>query len=241
MVWFLIAMNLLMLAIISITDTKQKTIPEKAIASSVSYLKKSGFDIDREKFPDRYRTLPSYSVKFYTASNLSEIFFGKQVAFRTNENSLVATEGKAVLTVNDNSFSYTDGYEATDGNYSGYKLKKLLKDCGFDMSDAVYDKKTGCFYKMCNGINLFNMYIEAKADKDGEICSVRAQWPKKLTASERRRISFIESIPKLKSYFNGGKIENIELGYYLRKSASGSFTFFPGWRVTIDGNMKIVE
>ena len=170
MIWFLIGMNIFMLSFIAFTEKERSTLPEEVISSSLSYMRKSGFVIDSELIPDKYSSLRSYSVQFYTASNLSEIFFDKQIAFRTKENSLVGTEGKAVLTVNDNHFSYTDGYEAVTDKASGYKIKKALSKMGFDMTGAVYDENENCFYMMESNSNLFNMFIKAKIDKDGEVC-----------------------------------------------------------------------
>lgn len=241
MVWFLIAMNLLMLGIIAIISKEQSIIPEEVISSAVSVMKQSGFEIKREIFPDRYVTIPSYSTQFYSASDLSELFFQKQVAFRTAGKSLVATEGNAVLTVNDNHFIYENGSSAISSE-SVFSLTKALKKKGFDMKGAVYDKKSGCFYRMYNGVNLFNMYIEVNLDNSGEICYMKAQWPKKLTPGERKRISFIESTQKLKTVFpEGGKIENIELGYSLRSAGGENFTFTPSWRVQINDEIKILE
>lgn len=240
MVCFLIAMNLFMLAIIAVTTRQQSTIPKKVVDATVSVLNNSGFEVTSELFPDTYYTLPSYNAYFHSASDLSELFFGKQVAFRTQGSSLVATQGKAILTVNNNNFIYISGYDAVE--VSSRKVQKALEDIGIDMKGAVYDKKASCFYRMYNNTNLFNMSLEAKLDNDGEICYVKAQWPKTLTPGERKKLSFIESAMRLKELFpNGGKITKIELGYSLRQMSGEKFLFTPAWRVMINDELKIIE
>ncbi len=240
MVCFLIAMNLFMLAIIAVTTKQHSTISKNVVDAAVSVLNKSGFEFDKELFPDTYYSLPSYNAHFYSASDLSDLFFGKQVAFRTEGNSLVATQGKAVLTVNNNNFLYSSGYDAVAS--SSDKIQKALENMGIDMKGAVYDKKASCFYRMYNNTNLFNMSLEAKLDNDGEICYVKAQWPKTLTASERRKLSFIESTMKLKELFpDGGTITEIELGYSLRQMSGEKFLFTPAWRVRVNDELKIIE
>ena len=167
MVWFLIFMNLFMLAIITVTSIKKAYIPEDVIKASLSVIRQAGFEIADDIFPVKYYTRPTYKAQFYSASDLSELFFEKQIAFRTEGDSLVGTEGRAQLIVNDNFFSYDSGYSA-DESFSQKELKRALEKTGFDMTGAVYDEKTGYFYKMYNGSNLFNMSLEAKLDEDGE-------------------------------------------------------------------------
>lgn len=240
MVCFLIAMNLFMLAIIAVTTKQQSTIPKKVVDAAVSVLNKSGFEFDSELFPATYYTLPSYNAYFYSASDLSELFFGKQVPFRTEGNSLVATQGKAVLTVNNNNFLYISGYDAVESRSD--KVQNALENMGIDMKGAVYDKKASCFYRMYNNTNLFNMSLEARLDSDGEICYVKAQWPKTLTPLERKKLSFIENAMKLKEVFPlGGTITKIELGYSLRQMSGEKFLFTPAWRVMVDDELKIIE
>ena len=241
MVGFLIVMNLFMLGTIAVTTKQQSIVPEEVIDSAISVMKESGFEIGKDIFPKSYVALPSYNTQFYSASDLSELFFGKQVAFRTKDKSLVATEGSAVLTVNNNHFLYGSGSTAVSSG-SAYSLVKTLKKKGFDMKGAVYDKEAGYFYRMYNGVNLFNMFIEVSLDSDGEICYMKAQWPKKLVSGERKRISFIESMQKLNPAFPaGGKIKNIELGYSLKSAGGEKFTFTPSWRVQVDDQIRILE
>ena len=241
MVWFLIFMNLAMLAIITATSINKAYIPQEVVASSLSVIRQSGFEIADDIFPGKYYTLPTYRAQFYSASDLSELFFEKQIAFRTDGDSLVGTQGRAVLTVNDNFFSYDSGYSAKE-DFSPKELRHALEKTGFDMKDTVYDEKTLCFYKMYNGSNLFNMSLEAKIDRDGEICYVKAHWPKTLIEGEKRKLSFIESSAKLKKAFpNGGKIESIELGYSLHALGGDNFLFTPAWRASVNGEPKIIE
>ncbi len=241
MISFLIFMNLFMLAIIITTTLKKAYLPQYVIDSTLSVLRKSGFEISEEIFPDKYYTKPSYKAQFYSASDLSELFFKQQIPFRTEEDSLVGMQADAVLTVSDNYFLYNNGNKEKD-NSTQKELEQALKETGFDMTGAVYDEKTKHFYKMYNGSNLFNMYLEAKLDDGGNVCFVKAQWPKKLTKGENKTISFIESSAKLKETFpDGGTIKNIELGYSLQSLGGDNFTFSPAWRVNVDGEPKILE
>ena len=215
-------------------------LPKKVLDASVSFLNKSGFKFDNESFPDTYYTLPSYNAHFYSASELSDLFFGKQVAFRTEGNSLVATQDNAVLTVNDNNFIYSSGCDSAKAESS--KIKRVLGKMGIDMKGAVYDEKTSCFYRMYNNTNLFNMSLEARLDNDGEICYLKALWPKTLTAGEPEKLSFIESTMKLKELFpEGGIITKIELGYSLHQIGGGKFLFTPAWRVMVNDELKILN
>ena len=242
MICFLIAINVFLLAFLSITVFRQTTIPDKVLSASVEVMKKEGFDCDTQLLPKVYYTLPSISAQFYSAAALSDLFFKRQLAFRTVENSLVASEEKATLTINGNFFTYESGY-APDNSVSPNKIKRALKKLGIDMSGAVYDEKSGYFYCMYKNLNLFNMYIQAKLDDSGEICYVSAQWPSKLSPLAKRTFSFNESIMNLKKIFpSGGKITAIEPGYSLRSAnSSEKYILSPSWRVTVNGELKILE
>lgn len=239
--WFLLAMNIFMIVFITITTQNRESIPKEVVDASISVLTKSGFDIDRETFPDSYYMLPDYNTKFYSASELSNLFFKKQAAFRTTGNSLVATVGSETLTINGNHFIYDNGRQPTEtASYS--LIKKRLESLGIDMKGAVYDEKENCFYRMYNKANLFNMSIQAKLDKDGKLCYVSGYWPKELTAGERKKFSFFESAVKLKDYYpEGGNIEDIELGFSLISSGGEKYIFTPAWRVKVNGELNIIE
>lgn len=239
--WFLLSMNIFMIAVIAITTHNRESVPQEVVDASVSVLTKSGFSIGKETFPDTYHMLPDYSTKFYSASELSNLFFKKQAAFRTTGNSLVATVGSETLTINGNHFVYDNGrQEAETASHSA--IRKKLESIGIDMKGAVYDDKENCFYRMYNKANLFNMSIQAKLDKDGNLCYVNGYWPKELTAGERKKFSFLESAVKLKDYFpDGGNIEDIELGFSLVSSGGEKYIFTPAWRVKVNGELKIIE
>ncbi len=238
--FFLLGMNIFMLIIIGITIGKQMEIPKEVVDSSISVLDKSGFEIDRKIFPDTYYKLPSYGATFYSAGDLSNIFFGKQVAFRTSANSLIATTEGATLTVSGNHFIYENGKTAKEAGSSA--IRKELEKFGINMEGAVFDKTNNCFYRMYNKANLFNMSIQAELDENGNLCYVNAYWPKELTPDESERLSFLESIVKLEEAFpQGGKIHSIELGYSLQSVGGEKYTFIPAWRVKVNNDFIILE
>lgn len=229
-----------MLFIIGITIGKQMDIPKEVVDSSISVLNKSGFEIERKIFPDTYYNLPSYSATFYSPGDLSNIFFGKEVAFRTSGNSLIATVEGATLTVSGNHFTYKNGKKPKA--FSSSEINKELENYGISMEGAVYDSENQCFYRMYNKANLFNMSIQAKLDEKGNICYINAYWPKELLPGESRRFSFLESVVKLKEVFpQGGKIHSIELGYSLQPMGGEKYTFIPAWRVKVNDDLLIFE
>ena len=234
-------MNIFMLAIIAITTYNKETIPTEVVDSSISLLKKSNFSISRNLYPDKYYMLPDYNAKFYTAGDLSQLFFKKQVAFRTADNSLIAENDGGILTVTSNHFQYKS-IKVAVADSSASDLERELENLGINMDGAVYDAKEKLFYRMYNNANLFNMSIQAKLDKEGNICYVNAYWPKELSAGESKRFSFLESAVRMKDFFpDGGAIEKVELGYSLHSIGGEKYTFVPAWRVKVDGELRIVE
>ena len=241
MICFLIFMNVFLLAFLTLTTLRENTVPKSVIDASVKILEKEGFKCDKAIIPDSYYVLPRLSAQFYSASSLSDLFFGKQTAFRTSGNSLVANEGKATLTVSGNYFLYENGYNA-DNSQSHSKIRRALQKAGIDMSGAVYDEKEGYFYFMYKSVNLFNMYIEAKLDSDGDLCYVSAQWPSKLSTLEEKKISFPESVLDIKNIFpEGGNISYVEAGYSLNHISGEKYVFVPTWRITTESGSKILE
>lgn len=240
MLWFLIFMNILLIFIISISTFKEKSIPDNAINAGIELLKNDGFTCKKDVFPKNYETLPSLSAQFYTATELSDIFFGTQLAFKTENNSLIAIKDDATLTVTGNYFQYET--DTTSVKSSDLAILSKLKKLGIDMRGASYDSKTGYFYKMYNNLNLFNISLQAKLDENGEICYLSAHWPKITSVSESKHLSFISEILKIKDVFpDGGNITNIELGYSMQYVRKDKYVFNPAWRVTVNNEMKIVD
>lgn len=240
MLWFLIFMNIILIFIISISTLKEKNMPDNVVNAGIELLEKDGFTCKKEVFPKNYETLPSLSAQFYTANELSDIFFGTQVAFKTEKNSLIAVYDDKTLTVTGNYFLYETNNDAV--NSSDLAILSKLKKLGLDMRGATYDSKTGYFYKMHNHLNLFNIYLQAKLDDDGEICYLSAHWPQIISASDSKHLSFTSEVLKIKKHFpDGGNITNIELGYSMQYIRKDKYTFSPAWRVTVDNEMKIVN
>lgn len=241
MIYFLIAMNLFMALFIAVTNYRDTHIPNKVIQAAEDILREDGFKCDKKLIPASTYELSVLDTSFYSANELSEIFFGKQLPFKTDKESLIATDGNSVLTVTENYFSY-ESSEKADKSCSEKEIEKALKKLGINMDGSVYDEKERCFYRMYKGINLFNMYIRAELDKDGNICNISAQWPTELVAHEKTKLSFVTSVTKVKNAFpEGGKITLIEKGYSLTPLGNSNYRFIPSWRVKVGNELKIIE
>lgn len=240
MIFFLTAMNIFMISFIAVTTFRESVVPSEVISASSQVLKKDNFLCDNTLIPQKRYTLPHLEAKFYTASELSDLFFGKQLAFRTVENSLIAKENKASLTVSSNHFLFESGY-SSDNSFSSSKIKRALKKIGIDMKNCIYDEKEARFLYMYKNICLNDMYIDARLDADGEICYISAQWPYLLKSLREENFSFSEYVTKVKSAFpEGGKIDSVEPVYALSSSAN-KYIFSPAWRVSVGGDGRIIK
>ena len=240
MIIFLIIINIFLVIVLGITTYRENNIPDEVTKAAAELLEKSGFPCDESIIPDMYVRTSNITAEFLSANELGEIFFGKEMAFKTDGNSLVAEEGSAKLIVEDNFFVYETGRSKSET--SGRKLAALLTKKGIGMKNAVYDKKNECFYMMYKNCNLFNMYIIAEADSNGELSYVRAQWPKIYPSPIKKRISFMESLSKVPEKFSEkGEIKRIEFGYAMKAVPGGVYVFRPSWRVTAGNETQIIE
>ena len=78
MICFLIAMNLFMALFIVIANYRDTHIPDKIMQTTVDILEKNGFECDSNLIPSITYELPVLDTSFYSANELSEIFFGNQ-------------------------------------------------------------------------------------------------------------------------------------------------------------------
>ncbi len=241
MIFLLVAMNIFIAAFILFTTFKESSVPQEVISSTKGVLEKNGFTVNINTIPNTSYNLPVLNASFYSASDLSDMFFGKQLAFSTVKNSLVAIDNGAKLTVMGNHFIF-ETQNSADKSHSYKKIKKALEKSGIDMEGAVYDEKELCFYKMYKGTNLFNIYIIAELDKEGQLCYVSSLWPGKLTEYDTKTLSFTTSVTKLPQLFpEGGTIDIIEAGYALKPLGSNKYRFTPAWRVRVGNNIEIIE
>jgi len=238
-IYFLLGMNAFLLVCMAFFTYSENVVPKNVLTASVTLLQNSGFEIQEDVLPGSYVTLPKLNTSFYSPSDLSDIFFKKQLPFRTKDDSLIASENGAELTVSRNTFSYKSKNPAVKA--SPGKIKRKLKKAGINMSGAVYDESTGFFYRMYKGHNLFNMYIKASLDEDGNISEAVAQWPGSLSPQSGKRFSFTKHIPTLSDYEVRGEITKIECGYELKALGGEKYVFTPSWRVAIDDSFLILE
>ena len=240
MLAFLIFMNLLLLAIISLSTLIEENMPENAVDAGIKILSESGFDCSKDVFPKTYKSVPTLTAKFYSATELSEIFFNKQLAFKTEGNSLIATNGNATLTITDNHFTYKTTEEGSSASSS--KAQKKLKKLGFNMDEAVYDDNLKLFIKKMNNLEFFNIYLDAKLNDENELCFVSGYWPVITSVGENKHLSFSSHILKVKELFpDGGKITSIELGYSSDNLKKDKITFKPSWKITIKEETRILS
>ncbi len=234
----LIVMNLFMLTVTIIKQLNSEKIPTLARAGAIEAMKNSGISCPDDLMPDKYMSIRGLKAQWFTASELSPMFFGEQLAFQTQERSLIASRGGAVLRVEDNGFSYDSGREGIKADEK--QLRRMLKGLGFDMSLAQYEGngRFGCVY---GGRQVFGMYITAELSEDASAARIEARWPKVFSFGRRESgISIIECIPSIIAAFpQGGRVKSVELGYEL-VGGDAEPSFCPAWKVAMEnGEEKI--
>lgn len=237
----LIVMNLYMLGVTVAKRLSSEQIPPLVQTAAVDAMTNNGIGIDSSLMPERYLTVRTFNGSFPTAMELSRMFFGEQLAFQTEERTLIARKDGAELRVDDESFSYSGGENAVPSTEK--EFIKALKALGLEMDRACY-MGNGEFALYYDSRPVFGAYIRAALDSDGNPVSVEARWPRIGHATGRMTgVSIIDRIPELIELFpEGGTVTGLEIGYSAhRNENTGAFSFEPAWRVTMeDGRTEMI-
>lgn len=231
----LMVMNLFVLGELMAQRMESEKIPPVVRTAALEALSGSGIVCDEGLLPEKYLTVRSFSGSFPTAAELSRMFFGRQLAFQTEDMTLIAREGGAELRVEGESFVYSRAGKAAEPDEK--KLRRSLKALGLDMEQAEYlgDGEFGFYYEKRP---VFGMYIRASVDGEGSPVRVEARWPSLEAAGERRTgIGIISCIPDVIERFpEGGTVVGLTAGCaQVRDADTGALTFEPAWRIVIAG------
>ena len=239
MIFFLIGINVFLLIVFSFITYRENYIHDDVINAAASVLETGGFPCDPNLIPNRYRNTPVLNADFYTASELSDAFFGRQLPFRTEGYSLIAESDSARLTVSGSSFAFES--DRTEQSASPWKIRRALEKAGINMHGAVYDSKKKQFVLYYKGLILDKMYIKAGIDSDGILCSADAAWAQVSPSSVKKRVSFMETVSSLPQKIKKkGPVQKIELAYALDSFHSDKYVFRPSWIVTVGGKKTTI-
>ena len=235
MLVLLIVMNVFILGSAVAKRLSSERIPPLVNTAAIQALENSDIIYERDLLPEKYLTMRTFTGRFPTAMELSRMFFGEQLAFQTEERTLIARQDGAELRVEDEYFSYSSGLKAVDSEEK--ELRKALSQLGLDMSHAVFGGGEWQFNYMYGNRPVFGMYIRASLTEDGQIAQLEASWPTAVSPSARRTgISIIGCIPDiLERFTDGGAVTGLEAGYSsVRNENTDFYSFEPSWRITME-------
>ena len=240
MICFLVFINVFLIGFMAITTYKENNISDDVVDSSLVVLSAKGFACDKNIFPNKKLSLPRLNVDFYSPSELCDIFFKKQVAFRTVGDYLIAQYDGATLEVKDNFFCYTT--DSTPKRQMASAYKSALKKIGLDFDELEFDEKIQTFHINHKSIKLDDAYLKISLDENGDICMLKGVWPQHIRKGTTEKVSFSDEIVKLTNVFtNGGEIQSIKVIYSLYNSNNKKYHYKPLWEVTVDNETKIIQ
>ncbi len=235
----LIVMNGFVLGVLAVKRADSEKIPPVVRSAALEALENNGIICGEGLLPEKYLTMRSFSGSYPTATELSRMFFGEQLAFHTENRTLIARNGGAELRIEGERFSYKATGEAVPADEKA--LRKVLRGLGFDLGRARYMAERGEFRLYYENRPVFGAYIKASLDRGGNLVSVEAMWPV-VDFSERRLtgISIIGCIPEMLDKFPPGTtLTGIEAGYRpVKDEDTGVYTFEPAWRITAEGGLE---
>lgn len=79
MIFFLIGINVFLLIVFGLITYRENYIPDSVIDAAASVLASEGFPCDSDLIPNMYKSAAVLNTDFYTASELSDAFFGRQL------------------------------------------------------------------------------------------------------------------------------------------------------------------
>lgn len=240
MICFLVFINVFLISFLGITTYKKNNISSEVVNASIKVLSDKNFSCDKNLFPNKNLELPRLNAYFYSPSELCDVFFKRQVPFRTVGNLLIAEYNGATLEVKDNYFCYKTEQPAK--KQSAAKYKSALKKLGIELKEIDFDKKIFTFHAKYKSIELSGTHLMINLDENGNVCLLKGVWPKQIRPGGSEKVSFCDEIVDLSDSFeNGGEIQAIEPVYSLFDSNSRKYYYKPLWKVTVDNETKILK
>lgn len=240
MIYFLVFINVFLISFFAITTYKENNISDEVINASIKVLTNKNFTCEKKIFPNKNFTLPRLNAYFYSPSELCDIFFKRQVPFRTVGDLLIAEYNGATLEVKDNYFCYKT--QNTPKKYPASKYRLALKKLNIDLNEISFDEKILTFHANYKSIKLDSTHLKINLDEDGKVCLLKGIWPKEIRTGAKENVSFCDEIVNLSNTFEGGgNIQSIEVIYSLSSSNSKKYHYKPLWKVTVDNETKIVQ
>lgn len=235
MLGLLLVMNLFMLSTLLVKRFNSEMIPPLAREATVDAMENSGIICADSLIPEKYLTIKGLKGAFPTAIELSRMFFGEQLAFQTEDRTLIATRDGAELVVGDQDFSYKSGKPGVDAGEK--ELRRALDRLGLDVKNAAYDSVTGRFEGRYDGKPVFGMYIKASLDAQGSIARIDACWPRLYAGGGNYSgVSIMNCLPGILDRLSDkGEVKAIEAGYSFAKTENtDTLAFQPSWRFTME-------
>lgn len=237
----LIVMNAFVICSLLIRRMNTENIPPVVLSAAVDTFGREGISCDEALLTARYITAEKPTVRFYTPTELSKMFFASQRPFQSDGTALVTRSGSAELTVDGETFAYKSGGQSVPATEK--ELRRALKKLGLDMAGAKYSSEQNLFCRYQGGHPLFGIYIRAELDGDGSITAVEARWPRISPSGDRETgINIISLLPDIGEAFpGGGTVKRVRFGYSLaRRGGTDVYELQPAWRVTLeDGRSRI--
>ncbi len=229
LILLLAATNVFLLANILSNESEAERLPKGLSESAVRFLAESGIEADESLMPKVYEKRRKVSAVVYGIDDLSEKLLGERVGYKSIGRIISAEKEQSRLTLSGDEFAFETGKEADEKD--GSKIIAALKEKGFDMKHAFFDKSDGFVKNRVGGAVVTKMYLNVYLDENGEIASIYGTWGELTVSKESERVSFISALPKAAAAMpEGSRIDKIVKVYIPEKNGQ-KYEVKPGWRI----------
>ncbi len=229
LILLLAATNVFLLANILIYESEAERLPKGLSESAVRFLEGSGITASESLMPEMYEKRRKVSAVVYGIDDLSEKLLGERVGYKSIGRIISAEKESNRLTLSGDEFAFETGKEAAERD--GKKIISALKEKGFDMKYAFFDKSDGFVKNRVGGAVVTKMYLNVCLDESGEIASIYGTWGELSVSKESEKVSFISALPNVTAVMpEGSRIDKIVRVYIPEKNGQ-KYEVKPGWRI----------
>ncbi len=230
LILLLAATNVFLLANILRNESEAERLPKGLPESAVRFLEENGIKASESLIPKTYEKRRKVSAVVYGIDDLSEKLLGERVGYKSIGRIISAEKDANRLTLSGSEFAFETGKKAAEKD--GKKIIEALKEKGFDMKHAFFDKGDGLVKNKVGGAVVTEMYLNVCLDENGEIASIYGTWGNLTVSKESEKVSFISALPKAVAAMpEGSRIDKIARVYIPEKNGQ-KYEVKPGWRIT---------